>query len=142
MLSFVQEIKEMRAKREELGASSKEGQRLKKQEGARRERMYRTLEEIYVWKIRGTSRTMDEVRISEAEVKQMLETGEPPWQSFDHLAAKLYWGKLFHRNASDLARCKKEMVDLPIQKQRLVAWLQARVSKILSHQSFEAEAND
>jgi len=115
----VHEIQDKRAKKTLLGPSTKEGRREKKAIGRKKAAMMKLLDERALWMVLGTDKSINSVRLSDEDVKQMLRTGEGPWSSG---GSELYWGRIVHRCRSDIARCKEELPVLQIEKARLQRW--------------------
>ena len=88
---MVHEIQDKRAKKALLGPSTKEGRGLKKSITRKKTAMHKRLDEMYLWKIIGTDKTMSDpgVRLTEAEVKEMLKSGVAPWSSSN--TSGIYW---------------------------------------------------
>lgn len=119
---IVQEIrgKEHTATLELIGPSTKAGRAIKKKIGQKKEAMFKLLDEMYMWKTVGNTSKIDDHRMSPAAVKDMLSTGEGPWQT--GIGAAMYWGKVALRCTSDLSRCREELPNLLVEKERLRRW--------------------
>ena len=116
----VHEIIDKKLKRKMAGPTTKVGQGLKKSVRRKKLGMLKLLNELYLWKVIGTDQSVDQHRLPDAAVKEMLKTGEGPWQT--GVGAAIYWGKLAHRCQSDIARCLEEMPVLGVEKLRLERW--------------------
>jgi hypothetical protein len=128
---MVHEIQDKRAKKALLGPSTKDGRGLKKSIGRKKAAMRKRLDEMYLWKIIGVAgKTIHDpgVRLSEAEVKEMLKTGVAPWSSSN--TTGIYWGRMANRCLSDLTRCKEELPILLIEKQRCLLWVERNFSAV------------
>ena len=127
---IVHEIQDKRAKKSLVGPSTKEGRGLKKSIGKKKAAMHKRLNEMYLWKVIGTSQTINcpGVRLSDSDVKEMLKTGVAPWSGVNTSGA--YWGRLAHRCEADYARCKEELPILAVEKDRCYRWAQRNLASV------------
>lgn len=137
---MVHEIQDKRAKKALLGPSTKEGRGLKKSITRKKTAMHKRLDEMYLWKIIGTDKTMSDpgVRLTEAEVKEMLKSGVAPWSSSN--TSGIYWGRMAYRCQSDLARCEEELPILVVEKDRVKRWAQRNLDAV--HTKLAEEGKD
>ena len=117
---IVHEIQDKRVKKMQAGPSTKDGRGLKKSIGRRKAAMYKILDELYLWKVIGTDESVDDHRLSDAVVREMMKTGQGPWQAGG--GAAIYWGKLGCRCKADWARCAEEFPILITEKMRVGWW--------------------
>ena len=75
-----------------------------------------------MWMVVGTSKDVNQHRLSDEAIKKLLETGEGPWEEGSVIGADIYWGKLAFRCTNDVARCTEELPSLKMQKSRLHRW--------------------
>ena len=127
---MVHEIQDKRAKKTLVGPSTREGRGLKKAISRKKTMMRKRLDEMYLWKVLGTGMTIHDpgVRLSDAEVKEMLKTGVAPWSTSN--SSDAYWGRMAYRCHSDLARCFEELPILEVEKARCFAWAQRNLGVV------------
>jgi len=113
------------------GEASKATQALASKIRGLHTKLHNRLEELYSW-MRGASE--DEhanVRLDASEVDAMLR-GEPaPWHAGSQSSGvRLLIGRRFHMAESDRQRCEEQLEVLPVEKRRLVQWLEIMLQRV------------
>ncbi len=71
----------------------------------------------------GTDHTLEDHRLNYVTIKNMLQTGEAPWDSESITGeADLYWGKMALRESEDLKRFIEELPLIKEEFMRLKVW--------------------
>ena len=125
---MVHEIQDKRVKKLQAGPSTKDGRGLKKRIGRKKAALYKLLDELYLWKVIGTDQSVDDHRLPDTVVKEMLKTGQGPWQA--GVGAAMYWGKLASRCEADLARIAETLPVLFAEKRRAELYVSRTLSAI------------
>ncbi len=112
----VHEIQDHRIEKRLQGASTTRGQSIKKRIGRRKAALLKLLNQLYLWKVIGTTESVEVHRMTTEAVSKMLETGEGPWGE-EGIGQEIYWGKLAYRCRSDLERCKEELKKLSVERE-------------------------
>ena len=100
---------------------------------AKRKKIDGLLEGMYLWMVMGSDKSVEEVRLTDDEVRELLVSGEGPWRGpWQGMGQGIYWGKLYHRCSNDLARCEEEVHDLGVEKLRLMMWLESILMKVVN----------
>jgi hypothetical protein len=142
-MAVVYEIKELHAQAQAVSGASKAGRALMRRKLARKGDLRAMLDSIEIWHCAGqdfTHQARAELHVNEDAAKLMLQSGEPPaaWDSatvmpVEHTShLQLHWGKLYHRVASDIARCEEELINLVVEDNRLLRWVRDISSSVES----------
>jgi hypothetical protein len=142
-MAVVYEIKELRAQAEAVSGSTKGGRALMRRQCVRKMDLRVLLDNIDIWLCVGqdlTQQARAQLHVTADAAKLMLQSGEPP-ASWDLATApgerhetylQLHWGKLYHRVASDIARCEEELMNLTVEDGRLLLWVEVISSRVES----------
>ena len=123
------EVKHKFSRRQDAGPSGKDSKLLQNQMKRKRGLVSKLLDEMYVWMCVGTGSSVEDVAYTSAQISSMYATGDAPWVEVGQ-GTSLYFGRVYHRVHSDRARCMEELVILPVERQRLQAWLQYCLQQI------------
>lgn len=119
----VHDIQMKRARKAEVGPSTKDGRRLKKNIIRTKKALEKLLDQRAMWLTVGVEEVNEaDHHLGADAIKAMLRSGEMPWVS-SGAGMELYLGKLAYRCISDLRRCFEAVSDLRVQKNRLSLWL-------------------
>jgi hypothetical protein len=127
---LVLDVKELQLQRDKLGQSSK---LTKQKNNAIKHKMCKVreaLSELAMWKAMGTDQSADDVRVSQAQLIDMLQGKPAPWE-LEGLgvgeAAQLHYGRKLFMLKSTADRCSEQLAILRVERDRLRAWLSKQV---------------
>jgi len=118
------------AQRREEGESSAETKRLGAAKGRLCAQVDQLLHEIYLWRVVGTDVSIGDVAYTKQQVDDMIrDEADAPWHKLDG-ASELYYGRRYHRAASDLERVREMMPRLHAERARLCSWAGYHLTKV------------
>ncbi|KAJ9523276.1 hypothetical protein QJQ45_024061, partial [Haematococcus lacustris] len=108
------------------GVADKDTRALARQSKAKMKHALQLLNELSLWDSLGTTQTPDEVRVTNSQLRGMVQ-GEPaPWEEECQSTPQgkvLFYGRQFLHLTSDSERCKEQLALLHVERARLSAWL-------------------
>ncbi|KAL6748596.1 hypothetical protein V8C86DRAFT_2873784 [Haematococcus lacustris] len=108
------------------GVADKDTRALARESKAKMKHALQLLNELSLWDSLGTTQTPDEVRVTNSQLRGMVQ-GEPaPWEEECQSTPQgkvLFYGRKFLHLSSDSERCKEQLALLHVERARLSAWL-------------------
>lgn len=90
-----------------------------------------TLEEMYAWMEAESDDVDADVRLPQSAVDAMLQGDPAPWHVGSQSSGlRLMLGRRFFMARNDRERCLEQLSILPVEKKRLVKWLDAMVERV------------
>lgn len=132
------ELAQRRNESEKLGPTSKVTIALGKKVSSLHARLRSTLEEMYAWMAAASDDPHADVRYPQHVIDGMLrkDPDPAPWHAGSQSSGvRLMLGRRFFMAESDLHRCQEHLLVLPIEKRRLMQWLEIMSARIDEHLS-------
>ena len=128
---MVHNIAHMGMLKNHQGPASKETADLGKKIGRAHAHLRDKLQEMYVWMSAASDDPEEKVELPQGVVDGMLQ-GEPaPWHAGGAFSGpRLVLGRRFFVAVNDQARCDEQLSRLPVEKRRLMQWLQLMLHQI------------
>jgi len=120
----VHEIAQKTLEKHQQGEASKVTNTLANKIRALHGKLRVSLEELYAWMAAADDDPQADVKLSESVVSGMLQGNPAPWHvGSQSNGLRLMLGRRFYMADNDRQRCEEQLAVLPIEKKRLVQWL-------------------